>query len=115
MVSANGFSGQEQKIGAKKLRSCHNYSCQRKHRKAQNGKEQIKNGKCQQIKAFFPRGKLQLLQYDQKPSGGTIYTSVSQPVGRGPQVGHGQLSMGLQSNHFAKFYYNLLVFIIIQH
>jgi hypothetical protein len=33
-----------------------------------------------------------------------LYTSVSQPVGRG------QLSMGLQSSHFAKFYCKTVLF-----
>jgi len=31
--------------------------------------------------------------------------AISQPVDLGPQVGRRQLSMGLQSSHFSKFYY----------
>jgi len=34
-----------------------------------------------------------------------VITNLSQPEGRGSQVGHGQLLMGLQFSHFIKFYY----------
>ncbi len=40
---------------------------------------------------------LELLSY--------IDCSVSQPVGRGPQVGRRELSMGHKSSHFTKFYF----------
>jgi len=43
------------------------------------------------------------------------YSSVSQPVGRGPQVGRGQLSMGLQSSHLLSFTTKLFNFHVMNH
>ncbi len=41
--------------------------------------------------------------------------SVSQPVGRGPQVGRGQFSMGIQSSHLLSFTTKLFNFLIMNH
>ncbi len=54
MVSGDKLTRVKQKIGTIIFLSGHHYICQQKRRKAENGKAQIKDNQCQQIKAFFP-------------------------------------------------------------